>query len=43
MGIAMGDPIDHVNLLCFISWTGFTGSIEPDPVQGGLVNGFAAR
>ncbi len=29
MGIAMGDPIDRVNLLCFISETGFTGSIEP--------------
>jgi len=29
MGIAMGDPIDRVNLLYSISETGFTGLIEP--------------
>ena len=29
MGIAMGDPINRVNLLYLISWTGFTGLIEP--------------
>ncbi len=30
MGIAMGDPIDRVNLLRVIIWTGATGSIEPE-------------
>jgi len=32
MGVAAGDPIYRVNLLSSISETGFTGSIDPDPV-----------